>query len=152
MHLHACVRGKLLQSCPTLCDPMGYSLPVSSVHGILQARIQEWVAKPSSRDSSWPREWTQVLCLLHWQVGSLPLVPPGKPALPWLHAMTGSCFLIKICFQTKDILSIILYKWFLRVNYFLSFTRCTKSYSKAILYWFYTESQRQISEHRTHEK
>ena len=35
---------KLLQSCPTLCNPMDYSLPVSSVHGILQARVLEWVA------------------------------------------------------------------------------------------------------------
>ena len=41
-------------SCTTLCDPMDYSLPGSSVHGILQARILEWVAKPSSRASSWP--------------------------------------------------------------------------------------------------
>ena len=40
------------------------------VHGILQARILEWVAMPSSRGSSWPRDETHVsLCLLHWQVG-----------------------------------------------------------------------------------
>ena len=36
-------RAKLLQSCPTLCDPMDCSLPGFSVHGILQARVQEWV-------------------------------------------------------------------------------------------------------------
>ena len=42
------------------CDPMDYSLPGSSVHGILQARILEWVATPFSRRSSWPRDWTQV--------------------------------------------------------------------------------------------
>ena len=41
------------QSCLTLCDPMTYILPGSSVHGILQARILEWVAMPSSRGSSW---------------------------------------------------------------------------------------------------
>ena len=40
-----------LQSCLTLCDPMGCSLPGSSVHGILQATILEWVAVPSSRRS-----------------------------------------------------------------------------------------------------
>ena len=51
----------------------------SSVHGILQARILEWFAIPSSRGSSWPRDWTRVSCLLHWQGSSLPLVPPGKP-------------------------------------------------------------------------
>ena len=46
---------KLLQSCLTLCDPMDHSLPGSSVHGILQARILEWVVMPSSRGSSLPR-------------------------------------------------------------------------------------------------
>ena len=40
----------------TLCDPMDYSLPGSSIHGILQARILEWVALPSSRGSSRPRD------------------------------------------------------------------------------------------------
>ena len=41
---------------------MGCSLPASSVHGILQARILEWVGIPFSRESSWPREWTHVSC------------------------------------------------------------------------------------------
>ena len=48
------------QSCPTLCDPMSCSLPGSSVHGILQARILEWVAFPFSRGSSQAKDWTQV--------------------------------------------------------------------------------------------
>ena len=48
------------QSCPTLCDPMDCSLPGSSVHGILQARILERVAMPSSRRSSQPWDQTQV--------------------------------------------------------------------------------------------
>ena len=39
-----CVRAKSLQSCPTVYNPMDYILPGSSVHGILQARIVEWVA------------------------------------------------------------------------------------------------------------
>ena len=43
---------KLLQSCPTLCDPMDFSPKGSSVHGILWATILEWVAMPSSRGSS----------------------------------------------------------------------------------------------------
>ena len=46
------VRAKSLQSCLTLCDLVDYSLPGFSVHGILQARILEWVAMPSSRGSS----------------------------------------------------------------------------------------------------
>ena len=55
-----CMSAKLLQSCLTLCDPMDCSLPGSSVHGILQARILEWVAMPSSRESSKPRDRTLV--------------------------------------------------------------------------------------------
>ena len=50
VYTYACVHTKLVQLCPTLCDPMDCSLPGSSVHGILQARIQEWVT-PSSRRS-----------------------------------------------------------------------------------------------------
>ena len=41
---HAAAAAKSLQSCPTLCDPMDCSLPGSSVHGIFQARVLEWVA------------------------------------------------------------------------------------------------------------
>ena len=48
------------QSCPTLCDLMDYSPPGASVHGILQARILEWVAVPSSRGFSQSRDQTQV--------------------------------------------------------------------------------------------
>ena len=48
----------LLQSCPILFNSMDYSLPGSSVHGILQARILEWVATSSSRGSSQPRDRT----------------------------------------------------------------------------------------------
>ena len=57
---HHSLCAKSLQSCPTLCDAMDHSTPGSSVHGILQARILEWVAMPSSRGSSWPRHWTHV--------------------------------------------------------------------------------------------
>ena len=53
-----CVRvhAKSLQSCLTLCNPMDYNLPGSSVHGILQARILEWVASPFYRGSSQHRK------------------------------------------------------------------------------------------------
>ena len=44
----------------TLCDPMDCSLPGTSAHGVLQARILEWVAMPSSRGSFWPRDWTHI--------------------------------------------------------------------------------------------
>ena len=48
------------QSCPTLNNPMDYSLPAASVHRILQATTLEWVAMPFSRGSSWPRNQTQI--------------------------------------------------------------------------------------------
>ena len=51
------------QSCPTPCDPKDCSSPGSSVHGILQTRILEWVAFPFSRGSSQPRDQTQVSCI-----------------------------------------------------------------------------------------
>ena len=76
-----CMHAKSLQSCPTLCDPVDCSQPGSSVHGFLQARILEWIAMPSSRGSSRPRNWTHVsLYLVHWQAGSWPLAPPGNPS------------------------------------------------------------------------
>ena len=46
------------------CDPMDCSLPGSSVHGILQARILEWVVIPFSRESSQPRDWTWISCIV----------------------------------------------------------------------------------------
>ena len=52
--------GEIAESCPTLCDPVDCNLLGFSVHGILQARILEWIAISFSRGSSWPRDWTQV--------------------------------------------------------------------------------------------
>ena len=67
---------EVAQSCPTLCDPTDCSLPGSSVRGIFQAGVLEWVAISFSRGSSWPRDWTQVFhvagrCFTFWA--------PGKP-------------------------------------------------------------------------
>ena len=56
----------LAQSCPTLCDPTDCSPPDSSVHGILQAGILEWVAVPSSRGSSQLGDRTCVSCIGRW--------------------------------------------------------------------------------------
>ena len=53
-----CMSVLVAQLCVTLCDPIDYSLPGSSLHGILQARILEWVAMPFPRGSSWPRDQT----------------------------------------------------------------------------------------------
>ena len=57
------VHAQSLQLCPTVCNPMDCNPQGSSVHGILQARILEWVAMPSSRGSSWPRNQTHVSCI-----------------------------------------------------------------------------------------
>ena len=68
------VKVKAAQLCPTLSDPMNCSLPGSSVHGILQARILEWVAMPFFRGSSHPRSPTLQVDFFF----SLSK-PPGKP-------------------------------------------------------------------------
>ena len=52
--------GHELTKCQTLCNPMDWSLPGSSAHGIFQARVLEWVAISFSRGSSWPRDRTWV--------------------------------------------------------------------------------------------
>ena len=57
------VKVLVVQLCLTLCDPMDCSLPGSSVHGILQARILEYVAIPFCKGSSQPRDQTQVSCI-----------------------------------------------------------------------------------------
>ena len=90
---------KVAQSCLTLCDPMDYSPPCSSVHGILQARILEWVAMPFSKGSSQPRGQTQVShsagrSFLVWANRDLTQVSPhstltGATALP----ASSSCYL-----------------------------------------------------------
>ena len=87
------IAGPYCQLCPTLCNPIDCNSPGSSVHGILQIKILEWVAIPSSRGSSRSGDLSDsgifpiqglrlhLLCILHWQAGSLPLAPPGKPII-----------------------------------------------------------------------
>ena len=70
---------RLLQSCLTLCDPKDCSPPGSSLHGVLQARILEWVAMPFSRESSPPRDRTHISwigrwILYHWATMRSPIV------------------------------------------------------------------------------
>ena len=55
---------EVAHSCPTLCDLMDCSLPGSSVHGVFQARVLEWFAISFSRESSHPRDRTQVSCIV----------------------------------------------------------------------------------------
>ena len=86
-----CVHAKLIQLHLTLSDPMDCSLPDSSVHGILHARILEWVVMPSSRGSFQPRDQTLVSyssCI----VGKFFLAEtPGKPAIDICSVQLLSC-------------------------------------------------------------
>ena len=74
----ACMCAKLLQLCLTLCDPMDCSLPDSSVHGISPGK-DAGVSCHTLLQGIFPNQgWNpQLLCLLHWQAGSLPLALPG---------------------------------------------------------------------------
>ena len=63
LYCRQCVYVLVAQSCLTLCDPTDYSPPDFSVHGILQARILEWIAIPFSRGTSQPRDRTLVSCI-----------------------------------------------------------------------------------------
>ena len=110
---------KVTQSCLTLCNPMDCSLPGSSVHDILQARVLEWVAVPFSRRSSQPRDQTQVFRIAgrfftvwatreaqeYWcgrsgfqQANSLPFEMPEKPK----NTGVGSLSLLQRIFLTQE--------------------------------------------------
>ena len=78
--IHVCMHAKLLQSCLTLCDPLDGSLPGSSVHGILWARILKWVVMTISEDLSNPGIKLGSPAL---QADSLPSEPLGKPAFKY---------------------------------------------------------------------
>ena len=85
---------EVTQSCLTLCDPMGCSLPGSSVYGIFQERVLEWVAISFSRGSSKPRDWTRisrttdrhftVLATREAHSGYLSSIP-GSGEIPWIR-------------------------------------------------------------------
>ena len=74
---------KVIQSCPTLCDPMDYT-----VHRILQARMLEWVAFPFSRGSSQCRDWTEVSCIaggffINWAIREAHYLVYKWPCFRW---------------------------------------------------------------------
>ena len=86
------VRGKIekesevAQSCPTLCNPVDCSLPGSSIHGISEARILEWIAISFSRGSFQPRDGTWVSCITGkrftvWATREAPNEGKQKPKL-----------------------------------------------------------------------
>ena len=65
-HLYASIYCLVAKLCQTLCDPMYYSPPGSSVHGISQASLLEWADISFSRRSSWPRDWTHISWTGRW--------------------------------------------------------------------------------------
>ena len=80
----------LSKSCLTLCDPMDCSTPVFSVQGIFQARILEWVAMPTSRGFSQPKDGNQVFCSSCIAGGFFTAEPPGKPLNSQQFGFTGT--------------------------------------------------------------
>ena len=74
------MHAKLLHLSLTPWDPMYCSPPGSSVHGILQAGMLEWVAMPSARGCFQPKVRTRISCVSwDWQADYFPLAPLGKP-------------------------------------------------------------------------
>ena len=105
----AYVHAMSFQSWLTLCDPMDNSPPSSSVHEILQAKIPEYAAMPSSRRCSQPRKGSNppLLCLLSWQVGSLLLALPGKPnkcdiPIQWIHVHPKKEWCSDTCYMDES--------------------------------------------------
>ena len=86
----------VVQSCLTLCNPMDCSPPGSSVHGIRQAKILEWLAMPSSRGLPKPGIKPRSPTL---QADSLPCEPPGKP----MNTRVGSLSLLQGIFLTQEL-------------------------------------------------
>ena len=89
------MHANLLQLCLTVCDPGDCSLPGSSVHGILQARILEWVAIPFSRGFSRARDQTRISCI----ADRFFTEPSGKPIVvgaPNTMAPLGRDFRFKV--------------------------------------------------------
>ena len=88
---------EVAQSCPTLCDPMDCSLPGSSIHGILQARILEWVAISFSRGSSQPRDWIRVSriagrCFNLWATREAPELVESSLNILWPFEVSNFFF------------------------------------------------------------
>ena len=82
---------KVAQSCPTFCDPMDCSLPGSSIHGIFQARIQEWIAISFSRASSRPKDGPLSHALQGDSLPAEPLGPRVSPFfVPFSHTSSSS--------------------------------------------------------------
>ena len=112
----SCVCIKLLQSCLTLCDPVDCNLPGTSVHGILQARILEWVATPSSNLSFLSKQLNIYMQPIFFINGEKPrcLTKRRKKALQICRSLERD-FLLYICKLPKILLegSMLFTDWIL---------------------------------------
>ena len=103
------------QSCPTLCNCIDWNPPGSSVPGIFQARILEWVAMPSSRGPSQPRDRTHVSCVFCIAGRFFTTEPPGKPLTdlsPVLKKVLHIQEMLSQCLLSQQDLPSISWKWF----------------------------------------
>ena len=104
-----CMHAKSFQSCLTLCDFMECSPPGSSALGILQAGILEWVALPSSRGSSLPRDWTHISYLSSLACGFFtPSTTPRPDANPYFFFLTMLTLTVSTSAFFKKIIEILL--------------------------------------------
>ena len=92
---------EVAQLCPTLCDPTDCSLPGSSIHGIFQARVLEWVAVSFSRESSQSRDLTQVSCIAGRRFMGL-----SHQGSPKSRKTTWWIYILKSPFRAKKVLLI----------------------------------------------
>ena len=103
VHAYKAVVVLVTPSCPALWDPMDYRPPGSSVHGIFQARILDWVAIPFSRESSWPRDWTWVSYI------------ESKFFNIWARGKIYMCICVYVCCVCMCV-CVILHTYFLKVE------------------------------------
>ena len=117
------------QLCPPFCDPRDCSSPSSSVHGIFQARILEWVAIYSSRGSSQTRDWTPVSCFsLHLQADSLLLSHLGSPVYPKARGniLQTPCVLLMFLRARKKL-------WNFLISHYFTFSSLV---NKCLVFWW----------------
>ena len=115
----------LLLICPTLCNGIDGSLPGSSVHGIFQARILEWVATSFSRGSSQPRDWTCVSCVSctagEFFVTELSGEVQGQSiCINYLELCTGNCLCLYL-FDHQSWLIIMYFVLWLIIQYLITY-------------------------------
>ena len=103
---------EIAQSCLTLCDPMDCSSPGSSIHGIFQARILEWVVISFSRKPSWPRDGTWVSHVAGRL--SLPSEPPGYSYLIVFSIYNNAKLQIKYKIEP-----VIIYIYYINIYYIM---------------------------------